>query len=59
MRKDIFERILELRDELYEDTLGDVNDRHLVEHLKREYKNCDTDALADEIVDKLLDSFGS
>ena len=58
---EIEKRILEVRDYLYnqarEDT--DKDDIETLDHLEREYNDCDTKKLCDDILDVLLDSFGS
>jgi len=57
---EIREKILALRDELYQHTRDLVIDDHLIlSHLQKQYESCDKDELVDTITDLLLDSIGS
>ena len=54
-------KILAMRDAIYLQTREDTDkdDLETLDHLEREYNDCDTDKLCEEIFDQVLDSFGS
>ena len=54
------QEVIALRDREYNDSLELCKgDKEVLEHLAKEYKNCDLDQLTDQINDIVLDSFGS
>ena len=59
-KNEIYKEILELREKMYNATMNDADiDEATRKHVKDEYASCDKEKLCDDIIDELLDSFGS